>query len=73
MVILKFSNLESLIISAIAGILLNLKILTFFSEIFVAILKKTNTVDPGCKKLAYKKYRLIVNVYLGPDWQFHYF
>ena len=33
----------------------------------------TSTVDPGYKKLAYKKYPLIVNAYLGPDWQFHSF
>ena len=31
------------------------------------------TVDPGYKKLACKKYPLIANAYLGPDWQFHSF
>ena len=36
-------------------------------------LSDLSTVDPGYKKLAYKKYQLIVNSYLGTDCQFHSF
>ena len=35
--------------------------------------KLDNTVDPGNKKPAYKKYPLIVNTHLGPDCLFNTF
>ena len=57
--------------------LLTLTVIMCESTVFVTQnmkrLNKVYTVDPGYSKLAYKNYPLIVNAYLGPDWQFHSF